>query len=407
MKISLPQMPLFKYIIHSCLLCAFHPCFAAVFDQSGQPMYFFFEDGNYAEFYHAILVPDIQAEVKRNTYLATSDVQDFSTGDLAHHDHFSGAAIKLQIHPKISLGLSYDQPFATHASYQYHAQINHLENYKESANIEFDSQNLTIFMGYQPNQNLNIYTGLSYQKFEGNLNIEGENNLIPYQYNAHFEPDQAWGWLAGLSYQIPELAFRTSLTYRSKIKHKNHTYESLDTGIAVSPTTTISTPQSLNFDIQTGLPYQNFLYSSLRWVNWANFEIQPPQIQLLIDEYSNYIPALKDIKIVTYAQDQWSGKIGIAHQWNTRWINALEVLWDSGTDDPASTLNPTNGYVGYGLANLYKINKKIDVSTAVYYLDFNKPRIEIDDEVINQILGITNLSHNSAWIVALKLGYHF
>lgn len=402
-------MPLYKYIIHSYLLCTFHPCFAAAFDQSGQSIYFFFENGNYAEFYHATLAPDIQAEIKRNTDLNHLDIQDFSTGNLMDKEHFNGAAIKLQIHPKISLGLNYDQPFATHASYQYQAQVSHLESYKESANIEFDSQNLTTLMGYQPNKHWNIYTGVSIQKFQGNLKIEGQNYSIFNGYTAHFKPDQALGWLAGLSYQIPELALRSSLTYRSKIKHKNHTYESLDTGIAVPPITTINTAQSLNFDIQTGLPNQNLLYGSLRWVNWKAFDIQPPQFAsimnmiAMIPEYQT----VSDTKMINYQHDQWSAKLGLAHQWNPRWFNAFEILWDSGTDSTATTLNPTNGYVGYGIANLYKINKKIDVSSAVYYLDFNKPRIELDNEVMNQILGITNLNHNSAWILALKLGYHF
>lgn len=324
-------------------------------------------------------------------------------------EHFNGAAIKLQIHPKISLGLSYDQPFATHASYQYQAQVSHLESYKESANIEFDSQNLTTLMGYQPNKHWNIYTGVNIQKFQGNLKIEGQNYSIFNGYTAYFKPDQALGWLAGLSYQTPELALRTSLTYRSKIKHKNHTYESLDTGIAVPPITTISTPQSLNFDIQTGLPNQNLLYGSLRWVNWKTFDIQPPQFASLVNMIA-MIPeyqTVSDTKMIDYQHNQWSAKLGLAHQWNPRWFNAFEILWDSGTDSTATTLNPTNGYVGYGLANLYKINKKIDFSSAVYYLDFNKPRIKLDNEVMNEILAITNLSHNSAWIVALKIGYHF
>ncbi len=32
--------------------------------------------------------------------------------------------------------------------------------------------------------------------------------------------DEAFGWLAGFAYQIPEIALKTSVTYRSEIKHE-------------------------------------------------------------------------------------------------------------------------------------------------------------------------------------------
>ncbi|MQW91803.1 transport of long-chain fatty acid [Acinetobacter wanghuae] len=400
-------MPLYKYMISSCLICTIQPCFAAALEQSGQSLQFFFENDNYAEIFHAVLVPDVKAEIKRHADLDNANIQDFSTGDLAQQDQFSGAAIKLQIHPKISLGMIYDQPFATHASYQYQAQINDGELYTEAANIQFNSQNLTGLIGYQPSQNWTLYSGLSYQQFQGRVFLKGKNYSIFDGYHTEFNSDHAWGWLAGISYQLPQYAFRTALTYRSKITHKNQTDESLDTGISLNPITTISTPKSINLDIQTGLSKTNLLYASLRWVNWKAFEVQPPQIQSFVNLYLSDLPEFEKIKMIRYEQDQWSGKLGIAHQWNPRWVNALELLWDSGLDNSATTLNPTDGHLGYGLANLYKLNNKIDISTAVYYLDFNKPRIEQNEEIMSQVLAITNVKDNSAWLFALKFGYHF
>ncbi len=36
------------------------------------------------------------------------------------------------------------------------------------------------------------------------------------------------GWLAGVAYQIPEIALKASVTYRSEIKHEMTTYETSD-----------------------------------------------------------------------------------------------------------------------------------------------------------------------------------
>lgn len=59
---------------------------------------------------------------------------------------------------------------------------------------------------------------------------------------------------------------------------------------------------------------------------------------------------MKDIKMIDYQEDQWSAKFGIAHQWPFSMINSFEILWDSGTGNIASTLNPSDGYWGgFGL----------------------------------------------------------
>src|SRR5690606_41937649 len=47
----------------------------------------------------------------------------------------------------------------------------------------------------------------------------------------------------------------------------------------------------------------------------------------------------------------------ISHQWPSLGINSIELLWDSGTGNPASTLNPSDGYWGIGLTHLYKIQE--------------------------------------------------
>ncbi len=39
--------------------------------------------------------------------------------------------------------------------------------------------------------------------------------------------DDAYGWLAGVAYQIPEIALKAAVTYRSEIKHELDTSETL------------------------------------------------------------------------------------------------------------------------------------------------------------------------------------
>lgn len=40
-------------------------------------------------------------------------------------------------------------------------------------------------------------------------------------------------------------------------------------------TTEITTPQSVNFDFQTGIMENTVAFANLRWVNWKDFAIRP------------------------------------------------------------------------------------------------------------------------------------
>ena len=381
--------------------------FAAAFEQSNQTIQAFFEKEHYAEVSLAWANPDIRGQVQHTEALEQSGVQDFSTGQLARNHLIASAALKLQLHPHISWALLYDQPYHVDIAYSYNPIFAGEAITFEAADIEFDSHNLTSILGYQPNPNWNIYAGLSYQTLEGDLSLAGQSFSVFNGYKARFERDPAWGGLTGISYQIPEYFFRTALTYRSAIRHKLETTESITVGTATPPSSQVQTPQSLNLDLQTGLPYQNIFYAGLRWVNWQNFVIQPPKFGAVIDYAALQFPQIKNIKMIDYQDDQWSAKLGLAHRWSSLGINSIELLWDSGTGNPASTLNPSDGYWGLGLGYFYNIQKRWDIATGVYYLKLQKPKTSNTSTVTPQIAGLSAVTDNDVWVVGMKLAYHF
>ena len=381
--------------------------FAAAFEQSNQSIQSFFEKNNYAEVSLAWVRPDISGQVQHTEELQQLGITDFSTGNLAHSQWISNAALKFQLNPQVSWGLIYDQPYSIDIAYHYDPVFAGVALPIEAATIQFESHNLTSLIGFQPNDNWNFYTGLSYQSLEGNLYLSGQTFYIFNGYRATFERDAARGWLAGISYQIQEYFFRTALTYRSAITHHNKTTESIIVGTNPAPYTEIQTPQSVNLDFQTALTDRNALYGTLRWSNWQNFVIQPPKFGAVIDYAALQFPEVKPFRMIDYREDQWSGKIGLAYQWPSFGINSIELLWDSGTGNPASTLNPSDGYWGIGLGHLYKIQETWDIATGLYYLKFQKPEISLSEPITPQIAGLSAVSDNSAWILGLKLGYHF
>ena len=228
---------------------------AAAMDQSGQSILAFLEDKNYFEANIAAVSPDISGKIRDRTDLVDANSRDLNTGDMANSFQYYNAALKLQIAPKMSFGLIYDQPFG--ASVQYPLRSNNTfsdnEYTQTGTSVDVDTQNISMLFGFQPDPHINLYGGGVYQTVKGSVSLRGNSMSIFNGYDAHFKEDSAVGWLAGAAFQIPEIAFKAAVTYRSEIKHKIDTQETIfgESLILTPPADTkITTPQSVNLDFQ-------------------------------------------------------------------------------------------------------------------------------------------------------------
>jgi long-chain fatty acid transport protein len=296
--------------------------FAAALDRSGQSIAAFLQPGNYFEAGLSVLDPNVSG--KTNAALGNQN-----TGDMAGDYYFPHAALKLQFTDNFSFGLIYDQPFGADAEYTQTAAFTHPT--QGSTSVEVDSQNLAMIFGFQPTENWNVYAGPVYQTIKGNVSLRGAaySVLGGYHptagalsagalpgYDANISEDGAAGWLAGFAYQIPEIALKASVTYRSEIDHDVYIDETipslttLSSGAVPLPyvenNTTITTPQSVNLDFQTGIMANTVAFANVRWVNWKDFAIRPNKF----GQASNLLgknPAVNQpngFDLVAYTDDQ-------------------------------------------------------------------------------------------------------
>ena len=388
-------------------------CHSAGMETSDQSILSFLETGNYVELSYAEMYAYVAGKVQNQSELQKIGISNFSTGNLVNDYHFANAAAKLQISPQLSFGLIYDQPYGVDVDYEY-KPLSYLGQQRiEATQLNFESENLTILMGYQPSSRWNIYAGGVYQQLQGHIDLYGANYSILSGYQAKFKQSSGNGWLAGLSYQIPEYALKTALTYRSTITHKSTVTETVsDKAINVVPfaKTEITTPQSVNLDVQIGLTKKNILYSSLRWVNWKDFEIQPRQfgaiVDLAVQQYPQYI---KPFNMIAYKNDQVSAKLGLAHILSEQWLTTADFSWDSGSGNPASTLNPSDGYYAFGLGTLYKFHKNSFIAYGLKYFKLNKAEvrnININNPV-TQNSTLSAVADNHALGHGIKIAYRF
>lgn len=386
--------------------------FAAAMEKSDQNISAFLEPNHYIELSIATLDAQVSAQVSNQEQLQQLGITDFSTGNLINDYLFLNGAFKLQIQPQFSFGIIYDQPFEMNVSYQYapHSLVGN--QLLESAKLKFNSHNITSLLGYQPTKNWNMFGGVNYQTLQGEINFSGASYSVFDGYEANFRKSTATGWLTGLSYQIPKYAFKSTLTYRSAIKHNVQVNE-LVSGekiiFAPSVSTEIKTPQSVNLDFQVGLNENNLFYSSFRWVNWRNFDIQPTQFGAVVEYAAKAYPEyIQKFNLIDYRKDQRSAKIGIAHKFTEQWMTTLDASLDSGSGNSAATFSPSDGYSSLALGAIYNFSAKSFISTGIKYFKFNKAKINATSSSIeNKISTFSNMNNNYALAYGFKIGHRF
>ncbi|AQZ82985.1 long-chain fatty acid transporter [Acinetobacter calcoaceticus] len=292
---------------------------------------------------------------------------------------------------------------------------------KGGTKVEVDTQNLAMVFGFQPNKNWNLYAGGVYQTIKGNISLRGQAYSIYNGYDADIKETGGVGWLAGFAYQIPEIALKASLTYRSEVDHDVNIRENLPTLPALSllgqgaaedaiknssADTTITTPQSVNFDFQTGIMADTVAFANVRWVNWKDFSVQPYKFGQLSKVVGPIVNRPNGFDLVSYADDQWTVTTGVGRKLNDKWAGNVSVGWDSGAGDPITTLGPTEGYWNVGLGLQYSPTPQTFIAGGVKYFWLGDAKAQTGAQAGSDQY-LAEFSDNNAIAYGLKLGYKF
>ena len=386
--------------------------FAAALDRSGQSISAFLQPDNYFEAGISILDPDVSGTTRTGE----------KTDDMAGDYYFPTAALKIQATDQISVGLLYDQPFGADAEYTKTAAFTN--QHQGNTKVEVDTQNLSLLVGFQPSENWNLYGGAVYQTVKGNVALRGSaysvfggvhpiagalpaSNLPAY--DAKIKETDGYGWLAGFAYQIPDIALKASLTYRSEIDHKVNITETVPPLTAYTDAkTTITTPQSVNLDLQTGIMADTVAFANLRWVNWKDFSIRPQKFGQL-SQSSTVTAVTKQpagFDLVAYEDDQISATVGVGRKFNDLWAGNVSLGWDSGAGDPVTTLGPTEGYWNVGLGLQYSPTPATFIAGGVKYFMLGDAKAQSGAQFGTDAY-VAEFEDNDAWAYGLKIGYKF
>ena len=389
--------------------------FAAALDRSGQSIAPFLQAGNYFEAGISVLDPNVSGK----------DTSKNETGNMAGNYYSPNAALKLQATEKFSIGLIYDQPYGADAEYK--GKSNFIESrplpFQGGTSVTVDTEDLNLILGYQPTLNWNLYAGAVYQTLDATVLLRGESYSAYSGYDFKTGRDEAVGWLVGVAYQIPEIALKTSLTYRAKIKHEMNAYENHGiAGFTGSPvfnamlnqinnaqgTTEITTPQSINLDFQTGIMENTVAFANVRWVNWKDFAIRPYKFGAasVLPPIVNKTGKKDGFDLVAYTDDQYSVTAGVGRKVNDHWAGNVSVGWDSGAGNPVTTLGPTEGYWNVGLGVQYSPAPNYFIAGGVKYFWLGDAKAQSGSQ-FNTPNYVAEFENNDAIAYGLKIGYKF
>lgn len=379
--------------------------FAAALDRSGQSVSAFLQPGNYFEAGISVLDPTVKGQ-------STAATGSQNISDMGGDYQFYNAALKLQLTDYLSFGLIYDQPFGADAEYH---DSTLFTNAAGNTKVEVDTQNISMLFGVQPIKNVNLYAGGVYQTVKGGVQLRGAGygGINAFGgYNADIPEDSAAGWLAGAAYQIPEIALKASVTYRSEIKHKVNIDESSAGAGPIAAilnnatgSTDITTPQSVNLDLQTGIMANTVAFANVRWVNWKDFAIRPYAFGVAANA-ATAAAGGKGFDLVAYTDDQWSVNAGVGRKLNEQWAGNVSVGWDSGAGNPITTLGPTEGYWNLGVGVQFSPAANYFISGGVKYFWLGDAKAQSGAQ-FNTDSYLADFTDNHAIAYGLKLGYKF
>ena len=312
-------------------------------DRSGQSVGILFEEGSYAEISYGYVDPSVSG----------TDPADTATGDMAPAYSLLAGGYKTDINDKISAAVIFDQPFGSNADYPLSSMV------YSYTTAELTSSAVSLVASYDVNENIVVYGGGSYQTMEATASLPfaaGNPAFDAGGYTVDADAGSGFGYILGAAYQIPDIALRVALTYRSEITSDHDTAEIGVTEPTGDFITTVTTPQSLNLEFQTGVNTKTLVFGSIRWVDWSEFHLSPP-------DYTAAWPG----PLVDYDNDTITYSLGVGRKLTDNLSGAVTVGFEDTLGSDPSPLAPTDGYLSVGAGLTYAFDN-VEITGGVKYL---------------------------------------
>lgn len=254
---------------------------------------------------------------------------------------------KHQFTDKISAALIIEHPYGADIAYE---NLDPTSTTKGSymlsgTNANVESAMISVIGRYKFDDAWGAHAGLRASKASGDIRLSGAAYGQLSGYRAKLQDDTAVGWLAGVSWERPDIAARVSLTYYSDIDHSFDTQEFMGAVKVAEGSTDVTTPAMLALDFQTGVAQNTLVFGQLRRTYWSDFTVTPGWFGQSVPDG---LVSLDDTNTFT---------LGVGQKFTDQWSGTVAFTYEPTGDDLVSPLAPTNGRKGITVAGIYTMDQ--------------------------------------------------
>ena len=373
--------------------------FAGGIERAPQSLAILFEEGNYAELSFGGASPKVEGRDYADRFGAPAS---FPTGDVAGGYGFFGLAYKHQFNDNLSGAFIIEQPFGADISYPGMADGG--SALLGGTSVEVNSTSFTGVMRYKFENNFSAHGGIRGSRANGNVKLfGGAYSSIGGSYDLDIGSAWGVGWLAGVAYEIPDIAARVSLTYNSPIEHDfNMTETSPAIEVAtggltdtVSGKHKVRTPRSWTLEGQTGVAADTLVFGSIRWVKWSEFKVDNALFPIATPAGEVDLVSLDDTTTYT---------LGVGRKFTENWSGSASLVYEPSKGDRISPLAPYNGRKGITLAAIYT-QDNMKITTGINYSKLGGTTLGVGPN--DNKTEVAKMDDGDVWGIGVRVGYSF
>ncbi len=311
-------------------------------ERRGDPSQILFEEGrNYLEFSVGTVRPTVSG-------VPLSGIPAGPTGNIANSYQAYAFGYKRDLSDRVTLAFVVDEPVGASLDYS-----NALAFFGGSS-ADVTSIAYTVIARYEISDRVSVYGGLWLIGVDGTITVISPAST-PSPYDLSVSKDYQLGYLAGIAYEIPDIAFRIAATYKSRTRHdfRNNGGSPFEVEI----------PQAVTVHAQTGIAADTLVFGSVRWREWSEFRVQPA-------DFFSLVPGVGPVNtpIASGTSDIWTYELGIGRQFTENWSGALAIGYERDLGDTVGNFSGTDGFVSYSLAVSYQV-ESWEVTTGLTYFE--------------------------------------
>ena len=298
-------------------------------ERRGDPSQILFEEGrNYLEFSVGTVSPTVSG-------VPLSGIPAGPTGNIANSYQAFALGHKRDLNDRVTLAFVVDEPVGASLDYS-----NSLAFFGGSS-AEVTSIAYTALARYRISDRVSVYGGLRLIGVDGTITVISPAST-PSPYDLSVSKDFQLGYLAGIAYEIPDIAFRIAATYESRTRH-----DFRDNG--GSPFE-VEIPQAVTVHAQTGIAADTLVFGSVRWREWSEFRVQPA-------DFFSLVPGVGPVNtpIASGTSDIWTYELGIGRKFTENWSGAVAIGYERDLGDTVGNFSGTDGFISYSVAVSYEV----------------------------------------------------